>query len=168
MEPVMSAIKTRRSIRAYQPEQIPQGEIMLILDAARWAPSGKNGQPWRFIVIQEDQQLKTRIANLTAYRKWVDQAPCLILVLLDKSLMYDRQKDTLAIGASIQNLLLAAHSHGLGTCWLGEILCHEDQIRQLLAIPEHLETLAVITLGFPASTQSPTRRRDILENIILR
>jgi len=168
MEPVLSAIKSRRSIRAYQPDLVPLDDIMTLLDAARWAPSGKNGQPWRFAVIQEDQQLKSRIANLTAYRKWVDQAPCLVVVFLDKSLMYDRQKDTLAIGASIQNLLLAAQSRGLGTCWLGEILNHEDQVRQLLAVPDHLEILAVITVGYPAATQAPTRRRDILENVVLR
>jgi len=167
MKSMIEEIKNRRSVRAYLPDEVAIDSIKIILEAACWAPSGKNGQPWKFAVIQEDKELKNKISSLSIYKKWIQTAPCLIIVFLDKNLMYDRQKDIMAIGAAIQNLLLVAHELGIGTCWLGEILKNENEIRNLLEVPENLEIMAVITAGYPERKSFASKRREIKESLFM-
>lgn len=166
LKSTIEVIKSRRSVRSYKPDEVPLEDIQLLLEAARWAPSGKNGQPWKFAVIAQDKQIIDKISNLSIYKRWIQTAPCLIVVFLDKNLMYDRQKDTMAIGAAIQNLMLAADELGIGTCWLGEILKEENEIKELLAAPENLELMAIITVGYPERKAPVTKRRELNESIV--
>ena len=99
---VFTAIKERRSCRNYSPDPVSEEAIEQILEAGIWAPSGLNNQPWKFGVIR-DKGLKTEMAGLTHYSKIVLSADTLIAVFLDSSLGYDRTKDTMAVGACIQN-----------------------------------------------------------------
>ncbi len=118
---VIQAIHTRRSVREYTDKKPTIDEIKKILEAGALAPSGLNNQPWRFIVIR-DNETKSELAELTHYKRTVLSAPVLICVFLDLEASYDRAKDLMAIGACNQNMLLAAHSLGLGAVWLGGIL----------------------------------------------
>ena len=106
---VKEAIRTRRSIRKFKKKDIPDEVIEEILDAGRWAPSGLNNQPWKFMVIK-DQEKKDRITDFTHYSHIVKGAKILIAVFLDNEGVYNRTKDIQAIGACIQNLLLLIHS----------------------------------------------------------
>jgi nitroreductase len=123
---IFEIIKTRRSIRKFSREPVPDEIINRIIEAGTWAPSGLNNQPWKFAVIK-DKELKTKISGLTHYSKIVLSANVLIGVFLDRTASYDRTKDSQAIGACIQNMLLFIHSLGLGAVWLGEILKNKDK-----------------------------------------
>ena len=98
------AIEKRKSIRKFNGRKVSSDELSSVLKAGSLAPSGKNGQPWRFITIQKDKALLNSIADLTVYRDFVKTADCLICVFLDKTQSYNYIKDVQAIGACIQNI----------------------------------------------------------------
>jgi nitroreductase len=161
---ILKLIKTRRSIRRFKRNQIPYKLIEKILEAARWAPSGLNNQPWRFLVLEKEK--KNILANYTKYSFIVKNADKVILVFLDKDSSYHYEKDLMAIGACIQNMLLYIHSLKLGACWLGEILNQRDQIHKILKIPKNLELEAVIALGKPAIFPKKGKRKKIKDLIL--
>ncbi len=167
MNTVLDAIYTRRSIRHFTDEPVNQALIDEILRAGSWAPSGLNNQPWRFAVIT-DRDLKDKFVPLTRYGKVIEGAACLIPVFLDRQAMYNDVKDHQAAGACIQNMLLAAHSLGLGAVWLGEILKSAGQVRKLLGLPENMELMAVLALGHPARRDQKSSRKDLEELVIFR
>jgi len=142
------AIRQRRSIRHYT-DRVPTRRIIdKILAAAIWAPSGLNNQPWKFKVLT-GQKDRDRLAAFTKYGQTIKKAPVAICVFLDLSVSYNRQKDTMAIGACIQNMLLQAYELGLGTCWLGEILNRRQEVEKYLRVDPERELMAVITAGYP-------------------
>jgi nitroreductase len=160
--PVLEAILNRRSVRKYSPEALRPEQIRSILEAGRWAPSGKNLQPWRFVVVG-DSGLKEKLSRLTRYGPVVAQAGAVIAVFLDHDSSYDRLKDLQAIGACIQNMLLAAHSLGLGACWQGEILGQREEVERLLEVPPAYELMALVTVGLPEGAGKRSSRRRLEE-----
>ncbi len=163
------AILGRRSVRAYKAKRIEEEKINKILQAGIRAPSGKNGQPWCFAVVQEDKMQLRKIAEYTVNKSFVCTADCLICVFLDKENSYDYMKDCQAIGACIENLLLAATDSGFGSCWIGEILKHEKEIKGLLELSDRYDLMAVIALGYPASKKGVlTPRKPLDETMLLR
>jgi nitroreductase len=160
MNEVLKAIRERRSVRQFTTEPVPRAQIELILDAGRWAPSGKNTQPWRFLVVQNEQKRKA-LAEFAPQRKMIATAPLTLAVLLDKQAGYDELKDAQGIGACIQNILLAVHSLGLGACWMGKT--HDPDIEGLLGVEESEELMALIPIGHPAEAPAPTSRQPLLK-----
>jgi nitroreductase len=163
--PVIEAIKTRRSVRQFTSEPVSDDALNQILGSAVWAPSGRNNQPWKFAVIQ-DPGLKESLAGLTHSRSIIQRAPVCIGVFLDHSRVYDRTKDVQAIGACIQNMLLTIHSLGLGGVWLGEILKNKEKVGELLGLGGDFELMAVVAFGHPAK-RSGSGERDPLEKAVL-
>lgn len=161
---ILNIIQQRRSVRKYKKDIPPEEEIIKILEAGRYAPSGLNNQPWRFLVIK-DKTKKDTIAEFTKYGYIIKNAPMLIMVFIDKADSYNREKDLMAIGACIQNMLLQAQSMNLGTCWLGEILNQKDKVQKFLNLDDNLELLAVITLGYP--DEKPKSSRKSLKNLMI-
>jgi nitroreductase len=161
----MEAITTRRSVREFTDEPVAPEELDRLIEAARWAPSGLNNQPWRFMKVL-DRRLNTEISNMTKYRGVVAGAAALIAVFLDHEDMYDRTKDLLATGAAIQNILLAAHEMGLGACWLGEILARHDDVESALEVSDDLELVALVALGRPAPRERSGVRHPV-EKIVV-
>ena len=102
----------------------------------------------------------------TKYSTIVKAANKLILVFLDNNHTYNRKKDLMAVGAAIQNILLTAHSLGLGSCWLGEILNQEDKIKRKLKLTSNLELAAVIALGKPKGVSKSPGRKKLKELIV--
>lgn len=144
---IEDAIKQRRSIRQYR-GKIPKDEdIQRVLEAARWAPSGLNNQPWKFKVIKDKKQ-KDGLAEFTKYGRIIKDAPVAICVFLDNDASYNREKDLMAIGACIQNMLLQAYELGLGTCWLGEILNKRREVEKYLQSGTDCELMACVCLGY--------------------
>ena len=161
---MLDYIKSRRAVREYLEKEPTDKAIEKILDAGRWAPSGLNNQPWRFVVIK-DKDVKEDISRLTKYSKIVRSAPVLICVFLDNQEVYNRDKDMLSAGACIQNMILEAHSLCLGTCWLGEILNKKEKINQLLKVPRDYELMAVVTLGYPTPKRRTSTRQPLKDFI---
>ncbi|NIN52068.1 MAG: nitroreductase family protein [Nitrososphaeria archaeon] len=131
-------------------------KIFNCLEAARWAPSASNRQPWHFIVVR-DEKVRQELARIHPYGKFMAQSPVVLVVLGDphrhhKYHLYDPVIAT-------QNFLLAAHAEGLGTCWMGVIdTSFEEEMKRLLGVPEHMRIICTISIGYPAETPSKTRR----------
>lgn len=164
--PVFKAILERRSVRKYTDATIDRSIVLEALRAASWAPSGLNNQPWRFAIVWNDD-LKGKLAGLTRYAAILREAQVLVVVFLDEEASYDRVKDCQAIGACIQNFLLAIHDQGIGAVWIGEILKNKDVISKILEVPNRLEPMAVVAVGHPAHHKQSSHRRPIEELIIL-
>jgi nitroreductase len=153
---VLTAIHERRSIRQFTEAPVSRDLIMTAVEAASWAPSGLNNQPWRFA-----------LAGLTRYASILTSASVLIAVFLDKEASYDYTKDCQAVGACLQNLLLSLHSMDLGAVWIGEILKNKERFREILKLPERLELMAVVAAGHPARRDQKSHRRPLEELILL-
>jgi len=173
---VIEAIRSRRTIRSYTRKPVPREYIYTILDATRWAPSAANRQPWRFIVIkneavrkciqklvEENKELTISLQTepfKTGFSKyetsWISDAPVHIAVCADpkKTGPHAGGEETYkyATGAAIQNLMLAAYSLGLGTCWLS--MFDKDKLKALLEIPMEFDIIGVITVGYPKDVPS--------------
>ncbi|WP_066639466.1 nitroreductase family protein [Desulfolucanica intricata] len=163
---VLQAIRERRSVRHFTGEMISDELIREVLEAGRWAPSGLNNQPWRFVIIK-DPAVQDQLANCTKYSSIINNAPVSLCVFLDSNRIYNRDKDLQGVGACIQNMLLAAHALGLGAVWLGEILNQKEKVREILELSEHLELMAVICMGYPDKNIGNGNRLN-LEKLIIK
>ena len=164
-QPIQEAIRQRRSIREFTEQPVARDLLERIITAGIWAPSGLNNQPWRFIIIR-DQEIRAQLAALTHYAHIAAAAPALIAVYLDQEKMYDRVKDHQAAGACIQNMLLSAHALGLGAVWLGQILASKDRVNEMLGLSGQHELAAVLALGHPLHKNQQSLRQP-LETFIL-
>jgi nitroreductase len=163
---ILDALHQRRSIRKYTGEALTKDEIQAVLEAGRWAPSGLNNQPWRFLVIRTGDERQEAMAERTKYGHVVRRADTLIAVFLEKAAMYSPRKDYQGAGACIQNMLLAAHAQDLGAVWLGEIVNREEDVMQSIGVdPGQYELMAVIALGRPEQEGSSSRKP--LEELML-
>ena len=156
-------IKNRRSTRKFKDTPVEDEKIEQIVEAARWAPSGLNNQPWRFYLADEGE--RDKISGFTKYSNIIKNSKACICVFLDGEAVYDHTKDVQAVGACIQNMLLEAESMGIGTCWLGQILNQKEKVNSALGIGERYELMAVIALGYP-DEKPVSGRKDVGELMI--
>lgn len=145
----IECIKTRRSIRKFVDKEVPQEVIRDILEAARWAPSGGNKQPWRFVVTQDRAKIKTFDPYFN--QPWVKEAPAVIVACAnphDTWATYDERDEcyVLDTAAAIQNVLLAIHDLGLGAVWI--LSFSPRAVRKALNIPPHILILSIIPFGY--------------------
>ncbi len=161
---MLQVIKARRSIRKFTGQAVADELIEKIIEAGTWAPSGLNNQPWKVAVIRDQSTIKA-IAPLTRYARIIDGAPVLLAPFLDTAASYDRTKDIQAMGAFIQNMLLAIQALGLGGVWLGEILKSKEKVARIVNAPDTLELMAVIALGHPAE-QGGTGSRKSAKDVV--
>ncbi len=162
---LLEGIYTRRSVRQFTDEPVDRSQIIEIIKAGTWAPSGLNNQPWRFVVVTSDD-VRKELSKQTTSRSIIERAPACIAVFVDRNAVYNEVKDHQAMGACIQNMLLAAHSLGLGAVWLGEILKNADAVQKLLDLPEEMELMAVVALGHPAPGKHSSQRKDVSEVLL--
>lgn len=161
---ILGLIKTRRAVRRFKRETIAPKMMEDILEAGRWAPSGLNNQPWKFKVLEGAK--KNSLAEYTVYSSVIRESDRVILIFLDKKESYHYEKDLMAIGACIENMLLYIHSVGLGACWLGEILSKRDEIIRIVRPPKNLELEAVIVVGRPLQRQLQGKRYPLAKLIV--
>jgi len=145
-------ILNRRSIRSFNETHVSDEVVRHCLEAARWAPSGGNTQPWSYIVIRD----REKMVRFDPYhhQPWVEKAPVCLVCCLDpttKRKKYDESIENLFIsyldlGASIQNLILAAHDAGLGTVWVAAF--SPKKVRELCAVPDHISIVSLVCLGY--------------------
>ena len=159
----LDLLKSRRSIRIYQDKPVPQDLLLQILEAGRWAPSGANLQPWHFVLVS-NQEMRKRIGQVARFffikSSHVEKAPVVIVLGFDtKKGKYGRYDVTLAGG----NMMTMAESLGLGTCWIGAF--DELKVKEILGIPENIEVIALMTLGYPDEKAEPPPRVE-LEKVV--
>lgn len=193
MSTLLDALKQRRSIRVYQNKPVPRELVGLVLEAAGWAPSAHNSQPWRFVVI-ENPATKHALAaemaeawaadmakdgltadenKLAERQKRFAEAPVLIVACLtmeglrrypDKERQeVERDLAVESLGAALQNLLLAAYSLGLGSCWYCAPAFCKPTVRAALKIPPDIMPSALIVMGFPAEAPAAPHRKRMEE-----
>jgi nitroreductase len=153
----LSLARTRRSIRRYLPNPVPEAILSEILEAARWAPSAVNSQPWHFVVVADPARKafladKARLMGIVRW-KHLESAPVVIAIIGDPR---GNRFSTVDCSLAGMSLMLAAHSLGLGTCWVGGF--GQDQIRGLLGVPRDRDVVGLITLGYAAETPAPPPR----------
>lgn len=154
---VLNIIKTRRSVRKFDGTKIPDECMRQILEAGRWAPSGANAQPWRFIVVTEKEKLKS-IAERCYYKvfksRHVGEAGAVVVICADP----DAGSQTYNLDAAIAgtNMTLMATSLGIGSCWIGAF--EEQNLKNMLHIPDKLKIIALITFGYEVGKASLTPR----------
>ena len=161
-ETVFSVIKKRRSVRAYKDIPIKNNDLDKILEAGRWAPSGVNIQPWRFLVVREKRLIK-EIGELCYFgaikSRHVCEAAAVIVLCGDSRSMGDTwEKDCMIAGT---NVTLMAEALGIGTCWIGAF--NGKGIRTLCTIPDHLKIIALISMGYADHPVSPPPRLPLKE-----
>ena len=164
---VMEAIRGRRSVRRFLDRGVDDELLMELLDAARWAPSAGNLQPWEFVVVR-DPELKKDLARAALSQMFIAQAPAVIVVCADalrSASIYGTRGSTLYCiqdtAAATQNMLLAAYSRGLGTCWVGAF--REDAVGRLIDAPAGVRPVAIVPVGYPAEKPKPPPRRSLSE-----
>lgn len=166
---IMEAIKTRRSIRRYKPTPVPEDLLKTVLNAARLAPSANNAQPWRIIVVR-DEDIKVRLVAGAHGQKFLAEAPVVLVACGVPDEAFPTvggymSSHVMDVSIALDHLTLAAHSIGLGTCWVAWF--KEDKVREALGIPEDVRVVAMTPLGYPDESPERTPRRN-LEELVLR
>ncbi len=160
MADLLGLLKARRSIRRYHKKEVPREVIERLIEAARWAPSGANIQPWHFVAVtREDlrKEVGDQAKFLFVKSRHVSEAPVLIVICADTKSAFHLVDCSLA-GA---NIIMEATSLGLGTCWIGAF--NEVRIKDILGIPAGMKVVGIITVGYPAERPSPPPKLSIEE-----
>lgn len=166
---VFEAIKSRRSVRTFTRGDVSEEEVKKLIDAARWAPSAGNIQPWEFIVVRKPE-IKHRLSIAALTQTFIEEAPVVIVVCANQIRsgrgygargvnLYCLQ-DT---AAATQNMLLAAYALGLATCWIGAF--REEEAKKALNLPDGVRPVAIIPVGHSAKKPMARSRRPLSEII---
>ena len=164
---IYEAVKTRTSIRKYKSDPIPEDKLERVLGAMRRAPSGKNAQPWRFVIVK-DGGIRAKLADACRGQQFVGEAPVVVVGCGWEDRAYTRMGGywsslPVDIAIALDHLTLAAVAEGLGTCWIGAY--DEENVKEILGIPEKVKVIALTPLGFP-DVEPASRPRKSLEEII--
>ena len=155
---VFEAIKTRRSIRKYRQEPIPNEKLESIFEAASLAPSAANRQPWRFVVVQ-DADRKKALAEAANNQTFLRDAAAIVAALGDPDVSARWfEKDPMI---ALEHMALAATALGYGTCWIGAF--DEDAVKRLLKIPVKMKIVALLPIGIPDETPTSRPRKELSE-----
>lgn len=160
-------VKARRSIRSYKPVAVGEDLVKRVLEAARLAPSWKNLQCWRFIVVCSEESkagILAAIPDANPGKKAIATAPVAIVLCADpqsSGVMGDRYYYLVDSGIAMEHLILAACAEGLGTCWIG--VFDENIVKSALAIPAGWRVVAMTPLGYPDQESNPRPRKKINE-----
>ncbi len=185
--PILKAIKERRSIRRFQDRDVDSTMINTILKAATWAPSSNNNQPWKFIVVR-DRDVKEKFVEAlvnrtnTAFEKrgyppesvkqyWSNlfSAPAHIFAFCDTvGVEIDKDWQNIdmmhcmqSVSAAGQNILLAATALDLGSLWIGATLIIEPEIKELLKVPQNVQLVSTIAIGYVVDNPLPPVRKSL-------
>lgn len=170
---VIEAIKTRRSVRKYKPDEVEEEKLHAVLEAARWAPSWANTQCWEFIVVK-NPETKAKLAECLTPRnpatEAVKVAPIVLVAcaklgvsgfklgapVTDKGdfFMFD-------VALALQNLSLAAHALGLGTVHVGAF--DSKKVEEILGVPEGVRVVELMPLGYPLEVPKAPKRKELKE-----
>ena len=159
-------LEDRRSVRKYKPDPVPSEKLDRLLEAARIAPSWSNKQCWRFIVVGEEERKKALAASMpesNPARKAVGETAPLVLVLCADPAESGKQDNKdyylLDAGLAMQQLMLAAHAEGLGTCWVAWF--DEEKARAACAVPPDYRIVGLTPLGVPEKQPSARPRKEL-------
>ncbi len=163
---VYEAIRTRKSVRAYLDKEVPGDVLSRILEGARLAPSAKNLQEWRFVVVR-DPRTREKLARAARNQAFVAQAPVVLACCAETDghvMTCGQACYPIDVAIAIDHITLCAVAEGLGTCWIGAFF--EDQVKEILGIPPHIRVVELLPLGYPKDPSPVPKRRLPLERIV--
>jgi len=163
---VHEAIRTRKSVRAYKEKPIEKESLERILDSVRLAPSARNEQEWRFIVVQE-KSLKKKLAEAANNQSFLAEAGAVVVCCGESTGRLMRcGQDPLPIDVAIaiDHLTLAAVEEGLGSCWVGSF--YPDKVREICGIPKEIVIVELLALGYPKGPSGIAKKRLPIDEII--
>ena len=168
-------VEARTSCRAYDPERpVPRPLLLECFAAARLAPSACNRQPWRFVIVDDPEQLEAlraqaRLPGIT--HSWWQEVPVFVALCAIRDLLTHRiapcfsgiPYHLLDVGSAGEHFILAATERGLGSCWIG--WSRERRVKRILDIPHSVRVLALISIGYPAAATGPRATRLAVEDL---
>lgn len=153
---MLEAIAQRASVRSYKPDTVSDEDIQTILKAALHAPSANNARPWHIVVVR-DEARRQQLSGVHQWASFCTQSPVVLVFCAEESRSPHWWIEDLS--AAVENALIQASALGLGTCWIGirgggpgHGLRSEEHVRKACNIPESIRVLAIVTLGYPASS----------------
>jgi nitroreductase len=156
----VTVIKSRRSVRKYKPDLVPDAAVHDALECARLAPTARNAQPWQIAVLKDKETL-TKISRLARHGRFIADAPVCFAV-------FGRDDHPFVVEdccAATAQLILGLWAHGVGSCWVaGYQKDYGEDIRKLLGVPDEYLLISLIPAGFPAEMPRPSKLS--LEDIV--
>ncbi len=164
---IYELIKLRKSVRSYQKKDVTNDVLMRLLEAARMAPSAKNLQEWRFIVVR-DENTKNKLMEAAKGQKFVGEAPVVLVCCADT----DNHQMTcgqlcypIDLAIAIDHITLCAVAEGLGTCWIGAF--YEDKVKKILQIPDSVRVVELLPIGYPTDPSPKEKNRLPMDKIVM-
>jgi len=162
---VLDTIRKRRSVRKYKSDPVPEDVLARVLEAARLAPSAKNIQPWKFIVVR-DRVTKRKLAKASFEQDFISDAAVVVAACGFPEKAYPRQGRymnswPIDVAIAFEHLILQATEEGLGTCWIGSF--DEAEVKAVLVVPEEARVLALTPLGWPDESPRDRGRKPLDE-----
>ncbi len=163
MERCLDLLLTRRSVRKFEGREVSDELLRKVLDAARYAPSARNSQPWEFVIVK-DRKLIEELGKVHRYASPLLNAPLAVVVLCDPeasptSYLVDCANATIY-------LMLAAHALGLGSVWI-QSLRDVERVLEIVGAPANRVPVAIVAMGYPAERPTPPRRKELSELVHL-
>jgi nitroreductase len=162
---VFTAIDQRRSVRAYKEMDVEEDKLRKILEAGRLSPSASNRQEWKFIVIK-NKETRWKLADAALGQSFIGEAPVVIVACAVETgaiMLCGQPAYTVDVSIACAFMILQAYELGLGTCWIGAF--QENDVKEILKIPESVRVVAMIPLGYPDQPSSQ-RSRKALDQIV--
>ena len=157
---VLESIRKRYSCRSYQQRAIEQEKLDQIFEAARLAPSAKNIQDWRFVVVT-DKEKKRQIAEAACEQKFLEKAGAIVIACSngDYVMRCGQPIGPIDIAIALEHICLQATDSGLATCWIGSF--YPEKIRSILDIPDNIAVIELMAVGYPADEMKEPKREPI-------
>ncbi len=160
---ILEAIKDRRSIRTYVRRQVEDEKLLRVLEAARLAPSARNMQEWKLIIVK-DKTTREKLMKAAGNQVFVAQAPIVIVacgVLADYTMRCGQLSYPVDVAIAVDHMTLQAHAEGLGCCWVCAF--SEPEVKEILGIPAEVRVVNLLTMGYPAEHPAPRARKELAE-----
>jgi nitroreductase len=174
--PLLKLIQSRRSIRRFSNKVVLRDDILTCIEAARHAPSAENMQPWRFIVLDNQEIIQefgdTVFTGIYRYTRWAAAAPVIIAMFTKMDILVNRlghavqgtQYYLLDLGIAGEHFVLQAHELGIGTCWIGWF--NSKNARRFFNLKRNYRAVALIAMGYPENPPKRKRKMLSLEEIV--
>lgn len=163
---VMDAIRQRFSVRKFKKYEIEDSKLERVLEAARLAPSARNLQEWRFVVVR-DPDMRASLAEAANGQKFVGEAPAVIVscaVTSEHVMSCGLHCFPIDVSIAMAYMTLEAVEQGLGTCWIGAF--NAEKVHQLLGIPDDVIVVGLLPIGYP-DQEAPPKKRLALDEIVM-
>ena len=163
---LLNCIKERYSVRKFKDKPVEQEKLDVILEAARMAPSANNVQPWKFVVIR-DEEKRTRLTKVCKGREFVSQAPITIAICANNTdyiMTCGQSAYTIDAAIAGEHIVLQATEMGLGTCWIGAF--YHDEMANLINLPKNYKIVALLPIGYPTIEKGKRNLKTIEEILI--